>query len=116
MSIRRIVPNTASDYPSKSKAFYTDFLGLEVAMERDEIIIFASPEDPTDQMSVIRSEGSDFPHPDVSIEVADVDAMYERAKKQGQEVVYPITNEPWGVRRFFVKEPNGTIINILSHL
>jgi catechol 2,3-dioxygenase-like lactoylglutathione lyase family enzyme len=116
MSIRRVVPNTASDHPAKSKAFYTDFLGLEIAMERDEIIIFASPDDRTDQISVIRPDSKDIPHPDVSIEVTDVDAMFERAVDQGQEVVYPITDEPWGVRRFFVEDPNGTIINILSHL
>jgi hypothetical protein len=30
--------------------------------------------------------------------------------------VYPLTNEPWGVRRFFVKDPSGTIVNVLSHV
>ena len=33
----------------------------------------------------------------------------------GLSIVYPATDEPWGVRRFFVADPNGVIINILSH-
>ncbi len=115
MSIRRIVPNVASDHPAQSKEFYTSFLDLEVAMERDEIIIFADPENPTTQISLIRPQ-TDIPHPNVSIEVADVDMLYNRAEAQELDIVYPLTDEPWGVRRFFVQEPNGAIINILSHL
>ena len=30
-------------------------------------------------------------------------------------VVHPLTHEPWGVRRFFRREPNGKVLNILSH-
>ncbi|MCW9705491.1 VOC family protein [Fodinibius salsisoli] len=115
MSIRRIVPNTASDHPAQNKEFYTSFLGLDIAMKREEIIIFAEPGSPTTQISLIRPQ-TDIPHPDVSIEVDNVDAMFERAVNQGREVIYPITDEPWGVRRFFVEDPNGTVINILSHL
>lgn len=115
MSIRRIVPNIISDQPAKNKEFYTSFLGLEVAMEREEIIIFASPDDPTTQISLIRPQ-TDIPHPHVSVEVADVGMFYKQAKEQKLDIVYPLTDEPWGVRRFFIQEPNGAIINILSHL
>ena len=53
---------------------------------------------------------------DVSIEVEDVDQLYAQAVRCGFKIVYPITNEPWGVRRFFVQDPNGQIVNILTHL
>src|SRR5829696_8159458 len=46
-------------------------------------------------------------HPDVSIEVDDVDEVYERARAAGAEVVYALTDEEWGLRRFFVRDPNG---------
>jgi uncharacterized glyoxalase superfamily protein PhnB len=54
-------------------------------------------------------------HPDVSIEVDDVDAVHERALAAGYEIVYPLTDEDWGLRRFFVRDPNGAIINITQH-
>ena len=44
------------------------------------------------------------------------DKWYQRAEKQNIEKVYPITDEPWGVRRFLVKDPNGVTINLLMHL
>ena len=52
---------------------------------------------------------------DVSIEVDDVDAVHAAAERAGYEIVHPLTDEPWGVRRFFVRDPNGTVLNILSH-
>ena len=115
MTIRRIVPNVLSENPGQSLEFYADFLDMEVTMERDEIISFASPDNVTAQLSVIRDEKSNAPHPNVSVEVSDVDELYTKALERGIEIVYPITDEPWGVRRFFVIDPNGAIINILSH-
>lgn len=54
-------------------------------------------------------------HPEVSIEVDDVDAVYERVRAAGAEIVYPITSEEWGLRRFFVRDPNGAVINVTQH-
>jgi len=89
---------------------------MKVAMDKDWIITFASANNPTAQINLIRHDESDAIHPDISIEVDDVDKMYSKAKEQNIEIVYPITDELWDVRRFFVVEPNGTIVNILSHL
>lgn|SRR5699024_481780 len=116
MTIKRVVPNIESETPQSSIEFYEGFIGLKVAMEMDWIITFISESNPTSQISVIRHDRSNVPHPDVSIEVENVDEMYDKAKEQKIEIVYPITDEPWGVRRFFVKDPNGKVINILSHL
>jgi hypothetical protein len=30
--------------------------------------------------------------------------------------VYELTDEEWGVRRFFVKEPSGVIVNVMAHV
>jgi catechol 2,3-dioxygenase-like lactoylglutathione lyase family enzyme len=45
----------------------------------------------------------------------DVDGAYEEARRLRYEIVYPITTEPWGVRRFFVRAPDGNILNIVRH-
>jgi len=47
--------------------------------------------------------------------VDDVDAVHAEAIRRGLDVVHPLTDEPWGVRRFFVRDPNGHVVNILSH-
>ena len=54
-------------------------------------------------------------HADVSIEVDDVDNVHARAVAAGADIVYPLTDESWGLRRFFVRDPNGAIINVTQH-
>ncbi len=115
MTVRRIVPNIQSDRLDESRQFYADFLGLEVAMDSVFIVTFVSPTNPTAQISVISDSGSESPHPDVSVEVADVDAVHSNAVERKLNIVYPLTDEPWGVRRFFVRDPNGVTLNIMSH-
>jgi catechol 2,3-dioxygenase-like lactoylglutathione lyase family enzyme len=116
MSIRRVVPDIKSQHLAESRAFYVDFLGFAMAMDMGFVMTFVSPSNPTAQISVVRDDGGSAPLPGVSIEVEDVDQVHKRAVERGLEIVYPLTDEPWGVRRFFVVDPNGTILNILSHL
>jgi uncharacterized glyoxalase superfamily protein PhnB len=90
-------------------------MGFELAMDMGFVMTFVSPSNPTAQISVVRDDGGSAPLPDVSVEVADVDQVHKRAVERGLEIVYPLTDETWGVRRFFVVDPNGTILNVLSH-
>jgi uncharacterized glyoxalase superfamily protein PhnB len=59
--------------------------------------------------------GLEIAMPDASVEVDDVDAAHAAVQRLGDEIVHPLTNEPWGVRRFFVRDLNGKVLNILSH-
>jgi catechol 2,3-dioxygenase-like lactoylglutathione lyase family enzyme len=115
MPVRRIVPDVHAQDPGASRAFYVDVLGLEVAMDLGWVVTFAAPGNPTAQISVMRDDASASVQPDVSIEVDDVDAVHAAAQRLGYEIVHPLTEEPWGVRRFFVRDPNGKVLNILSH-
>jgi predicted enzyme related to lactoylglutathione lyase len=116
MSVRRVVPDIKSQHFPESRAFYVDVIGLTMAMDLGFVMTFVSPSNPTAQISVVRDDGGSMPLPSVSIEVDDVDQVHERAVARGLEIVYPLTDEPWGVRRFFVVDPNGAVLNILSHL
>ena len=78
------------------------------------MVTFASPSNATAQVSVMRRSAEPAVRPDISIEVSNVDACHARAVSQGCTIVYPLTDEPWGVRCFFVREPNGKIVNVLS--
>ena len=116
VSVRRIVPDIRSKQLDTSRQFYVDVLGLEVAMDMGSIVTLRSSTNPTAQVSLMRDDESSSILPQMSVEVADVDDVHARAVSRGFKVVYPLTNEPWGVRRFFVADPNGTIINVMCHI
>lgn len=116
MSIRRVVPNVESDCFDESRQFYAGFLGFDVAMDMGWVMTFASQTNPTAQITILAKSDSSAPNPQISIEVDDVNMIHAKAVEQGIPIVYPLTDEPWGVRRFFVVDPNGTVINILSHV
>ena len=115
MSIRRVVPNIASDKLDACRDFYAGLLGFQVAMDMGWILTFASPSNPTAQVSVLREDASAPVVPQLTVEVADVDAVHAEAVRRGLAIVHPLTDEPWGLRRFFVKDPNGVVVNVASH-
>jgi catechol 2,3-dioxygenase-like lactoylglutathione lyase family enzyme len=115
MSVSRVVPNISSDRFDECRTFYVELLGLEVAMDMGWIMTFVSPTNPTAQISVMRSDATAPVVPQLSVEVADVDAVHAEAVRRGLEIVYPLTDESWGVRRFFVIDPNRVVLNVLSH-
>ena len=116
MSIRRIVPNIPSERMDESRRFYTGFLGLEVAMDMGWIVTLVSPGNPTAQISLVRGPATAAAGGiSLSIEVADVDAIHAKAVAGGVPIVYPLTTEPWGIRRFHVTDPNGVVVNVMSH-
>jgi catechol 2,3-dioxygenase-like lactoylglutathione lyase family enzyme len=115
MSIRKVVSDITSERIDESRKFYTEFLGFEVAMDMGWIVTLASSDNPTAQVTLLRGPASAALHPNLSIEVADVDAVHAKAIALGLQIVYPLTDEPWGVRRFFVTDPNGVVINVVSH-
>jgi predicted enzyme related to lactoylglutathione lyase len=115
VAVRRIVPDIGFGEPEKAKAFYRDVLGLDIAMDQGWIVTFKSKATASPQVSIMSEGGSGAPVPDISIEVDDVDAVYARAKSAGCEIIYAITDEPWGIRRFFVRDPAGKMLNILAH-
>jgi uncharacterized glyoxalase superfamily protein PhnB len=75
-----------------------------------------SPGNPTAQISLLSGRpSSSTREPNLSIEAEDIDAVHANAVATGAEIVYPLTTEPWGVRRFFVSGLDGVIINIMTH-
>ena len=115
MTVRRIVANIATPDPGRARAFYQGLLELEVVMDHGWIVTFADVGQAAPQVSFASEGGSGTPVPDLSIEVDDVDDVHARATAAGFEITYAITDEPWGVRRFFVRDPFGKTVNILSH-
>ena len=66
-------------------------------------------------LSLMTHDASSPVTPGLTIEVADVDVVHAEARRRGDRIVYPLTDEPWGVRRFFVEDPDGVIVNVMGH-
>ncbi len=116
MSVRRIVPDFHTDgEPGAGRDFYREVLGLEPAMDLGWVVTYASPDNPTAQLTISAGDASAAVAADASVEVGDVDAAHAAAVARGCEILHPLTDEPWGVRRFFVREPSGRVLNVLSH-
>lgn len=101
--------------PATATRFYRDVLGLEIQMDMGWIATYGSDEAMTVQISFMTEGGSGAPVPDISIEVDDLDAVLDRVKQAKIAIEYGPVNEPWGVRRFFVRDPFGKLVNILVH-
>jgi catechol 2,3-dioxygenase-like lactoylglutathione lyase family enzyme len=115
MAVLRIVANLAASDPQEARSFYQALLGLDVVMDHGWILTFAGQGSTRPQLSVASEGGSGTNVPDLSIEVDDIEEVYRRAISAGFAIVYPLAKEPWGVRRFYVRDPLGKIVNILSH-
>ncbi len=99
-----------------AREFYVDYLGLSVeGLNLGWVARFQSP----DGRAVVQVVTRDATAPldsVISVHVGDqVEAAYEEAQRRGFEIVHPLTKEPWGVRRFFVRAPDGNVVNIVSH-
>ena len=114
MTIRRVVPDIRSEALEESRDFY-GLLGFVEVMNLGWVMTLASPSNPTAQVTLMGPDSSADVRPDLSVEVDDVDAVHAAVVAAGAEIVHSLRDEPWGVRRFFVRDPNGQVVNVVSH-
>lgn len=115
VKVRRIVANIETPDIAAAKRFYQDVLGLDLLMDMGWIATYGSQDGMTIQVSFMAQGGSGTPVPDLSIEVDDIDEALASMRRAGFAIEYGPADEPWGVRRFFVRDPFGRLVNILSH-
>jgi len=114
MTVRRVVPIlTVSDIEASGDA-YVRVLGLREVMNRGWIVTLADDEH-RHQVSLMTKDATAPVNPSASVEVDDVDAAYRAAVDAGLTIVHPLSDEEWGVRRFFFADPSGNVVNVLSH-
>jgi predicted enzyme related to lactoylglutathione lyase len=115
MRATRIMANLRVDDIEATKSFYTDYLGLSTEeFNMGWVARYTSPDTRANVQLVTR----DATAPEdsvISVQTVDVEGAYEEAQKLSYEIVHPMTTEPWGVRRFFVRAPDGNVINVVRH-
>jgi predicted enzyme related to lactoylglutathione lyase len=111
----RITANLPVADIEAAKSFYTGFLGLSTEeFNMGWVARYTSPETGVNVQLVTHDSTAPYDSA-ISVHTPDVDAAYAEAQQLGYEIVHPLTTEPWGVRRFFVRAPDGTVLNIVSH-
>ncbi len=116
MAVKRILANIASQDIAAAKAFYGDILGMDVVMDHGWIVTYAGEGTHRPQISIASEGGSGTQVPDLSIEVDNLDEILARVESAGLPLPYGPAEEAWGVRRFYVRDPFGRLVNILEHL
>ena len=115
MRVHSVIADIHVDDIESAKSFYADYLGLSVEeFNMGWVARYTSPATGA-HLQLVTSDASAPENPLVSIKVDDVEAALEEARERGYEIVHPLTTEPWGVRRFFVRAPDGTVVNIVEH-
>lgn len=115
MKVQRVVANIAAPDPTVASAFYGDILGLDVLMDMGWIRTYGNEAKMQVQLSFMSEGGSGAAVPDISVEVDDVNVALSRFEAAGVPIEYGPADEPWGVRRFFVRDPYGRLVNVLAH-
>lgn len=118
MSVTRIVPNLPVSDVARANALYAQILGLDVGMDLGWIGNLSPAEAPAVQLQVMTRDESAPCNPTISVGVAapaEVDAIHERVVAAGLEVVHPLTDEHWGVHRFFFRDHDDNVVNVIAH-
>ena len=116
MRAKRIMANLRVPDVDAAKSFYTDYLGLSIEeFNMGWVARYTSPDTGaerttrnarstrTRRLGHFRSHGR-RPR-----------CLRRSRQKLGYQIVHPLTTEQWGVRRFFVRAPDGNVINIVNH-
>lgn len=115
MHVIRVTTDLTVPDLEKARAFYTDYLGLDAEeMGLDWVTRFVVPNS-GEHIQLVSRDASAPENPLLTVKVDDVEDAYAAARRRGYEIVHPLTTEPWGIRRFFVRAPDGTVLNIAQH-
>jgi len=115
MRAKRITANLRVADIDDAKSFYTDFLGLSTEeFNLGWVARYTAPETGA-HVQLVTRDATAAEDSVISIHADDVEGAYDEARRRGFEIVHPLTTEPWGVRRFLVRAPDGNVVNIVQH-
>src|ERR671915_1193574 len=115
MRVTRISANLHVDDIASARSFYTDYLGLDVGFDLGWVANFHPSGNSATAVQLVTGDASAPVDSHISVGVSDVEEAYRLAVERGYEIVHPLTTEPWGPTRFFVRAPGGVVVNVVGH-
>jgi catechol 2,3-dioxygenase-like lactoylglutathione lyase family enzyme len=115
MRVTRITTNLQVNDIDAARSFYADFLGLTVGFDLGWVVNFHPPDNEAMGVQLVTKDATAPVDSQISVGVSNVHEAYELAQRKNYEIVHPLTHEAWGVRRFFVRSPQGVVVNIVQH-
>ncbi|SMX85374.1 hypothetical protein BSP239C_01762 [Brevibacterium sp. 239c] len=115
MKVHDVIPDILVSDIDAARGFYEDFLGLGTEeFNLGWVARFTSAETGA-HVQLVTEDATAPVTPVLSLKVDDIDAAHAEAVDRGLDIVHPLVTEEWGVTRFFVRDPDGNIINITAH-
>lgn len=108
----------------ETKAFYTDVLGFGTTFENDFYLLVHTPGQQAELSFLLPNHPSQQPffHKPftgqgmyLTIEVDNVDRLYQQLKQKGVPIKIELRTEPWGDRHFAIQDPNGIGIDLVQY-
>jgi predicted enzyme related to lactoylglutathione lyase len=115
MRAKRIIADLQVADLAAAKPFYSDYLGLSIEEFNLGWVARHTSPDSGANVQLVTRDATAPEQPVLSVQTDDVDAAYDEARRLGYEIVHPLTDEAWGVRRFFVRAPDGNVVNVVRH-
>jgi catechol 2,3-dioxygenase-like lactoylglutathione lyase family enzyme len=115
MRTSRVTANLRVGDIDAAKTFYRDYLGLRTEEFNLGWVARYTEPDTGAHVQLVSGDATAPEDSVISVHVDDLDDAYAEAQRLGYEIVHPLTTEPWGVHRFFVRAPDGNVINIVQH-
>lgn len=120
--MKSLFPDVCSDSLAESKSFYVSLFGFVPVFEVDWYVQLRAPNDENLQIAFVArnhtSVPKDFQRPPqgvvVTVEAADVAALYETALRQDRRIVLDLRDEVWGQRHFMTVDPNGLLVDVVQ--
>ena len=114
MRTKRVIADLRVADIEAARGFYADYLGLRTEeFNLGWVARYTSP-DTGANVQLVTRDASAPEDPVVSVLTDDVEGAFAEAQARGYEIIHPLTTEPWGPRRFFVRAPDGNVINIVG--
>lgn len=103
-------------------AFYERCLGFEIAFASSWIVVLAADEGSATIAFMSPDHPSAPPGPEIfsgkgmcfELQVEDAKAALETFSARGLPVTYPLTDEPFGQRRFGFSDPSGLWVDVVE--
>ena len=115
MRVTQIIADLHVTDLKAAKGFYNDYLGLTEEEFNLGWVARYTSRDTEISLQLMTRDATAPEDPVISVKVDDVEAAYAQAQQRGYEIVHPLTTEEWGVTRFFVRAPDGNVLNVVQH-